>query len=75
MMQRVGSARDTSLKCVKLGGATELKNELRKGNCVLRASARTMGWVVAPWMDWEIQNECNQSRDRDSRAGMEPLGQ
>lgn len=56
----------------------------KKGNCVLRASAVMMSWVVAPWMVWDIQNEgiqspdsCDQSRNkgRDSRAGMEPLGQ
>lgn len=85
VMRRMGSAKDTSVRCVKSEGGTELKNELRKGNCVLRASAMVMSWVVARWMGWEIQNEeiqrssgsCDQSRDkdRDSRAGMEPLGQ
>lgn len=67
---RMGSAKDTSVKGVK----AELKNELRKGSCVLRASAAMMSWVVAPWMSWEIQNEgiqrspnsCDWSRDRET---------
>lgn len=69
-MQWMGSAKDTSIKCVK----SELKNELGKGNCVLRASAAMMSSVVAPWMSWEIQNEgmqrspdsCGQSRDKET---------
>lgn len=73
------------MEYVKSEGDTELKNELRKGNYVVRAPAMKPGWVVALWIGWESQNEgiwgscssSDQSRDKDTNggAGMEVLWQ
>lgn len=69
------------MKYVKSEGDTEFKNELRKGNYVVRAPAMKTSWVVALWIGWEIQNERIQSslsrydqsrgKDTDSRGGMD----
>ena len=71
------------MKYVKSEGDTEFKNELRKGNYVVRAPAMKTSWVVALWIGWEIQSERIQSslssygqsrdKDTDSRGGMEAL--
>ena len=68
------------MKYVKSEGDTEFKNELRKGNYVVRAPAMKKSWVVALWIGWETQNEgirgsCDQSRgkDADGRGGVEAL--
>lgn len=44
---RLGSAKETAMEYVKSERDTELKNELRKGDYVVRAPAMKPGWVVA----------------------------
>lgn len=65
----MGSAEETTVKCAKSERDTEFKNELRKGNYVVRTPAARASWVVALWIGWEIQSEGIHINPSSSKRG------
>lgn len=61
-MQRVGPANNTSMEGVK----AELKNDLRKWDCVLRASLAMMSWEIQNKGIQRNSYSCDQSRNKET---------